>query len=89
MAIDGDDNKWKIEIFRDKLRYSLGARFLLRFHVGLILLFTVLVGWAVDYAWLKIGLTHMGVRHVLSILAAYLAFLIGVHFWIEYSGIKQ
>ncbi len=84
-----DDTKWKIEIFRDKLRHSLGARFLLRFHVGLILMFTILTGWLIDILLLKAGAASMPARYFVSILFAYGAFYVGVHAWIEYSGIKQ
>lgn len=88
MGLD-DDTKWKIEIFRDKLRYSLGARFVLRFHVSLILLFSIFVGWLIDFGLLKVGLRTMAVRYVLAILAAYGGFLLGVYIWIEYSGIRE
>ncbi|MEP7154498.1 MAG: hypothetical protein ABI905_01900 [Betaproteobacteria bacterium] len=84
-----EDTKWKIEIFRDKLRHSLSARFLLRFHVGLILIFTILNGWLVDVSLLKLGVSRMATRYFVSILVAYGAFYLGVYLWIEYSGIKE
>ncbi len=88
MALD-DDRKWKIEIFRDRLRHSLGARYLLRFHVSLILLFSILVGWLVDVGLLKLGAAHMAPRYAVSILFAYAAFYLGVFVWIEVSGIRE
>ena len=81
--------QWKIDVFRDKLRHSLSARFFLRFHIGLILFLTVLTGWLVDAALFKLGLQAMGARYFLAIMAAYGGFLLGVYLWIEYSGIKQ
>lgn len=88
MTPDGD-HKWKIEIFRDRLRHSLSARYLLRFHVGLILLFSVLVGWGVDVLLLKMGSTRMAWRYSAAILFAYGAFYLGVYAWIELSGIRD
>lgn len=88
MALD-DDTKWKIEIFRDKLRHSLSARFLLRFHVSLILLFTILAGWLVDWLLLKAGVKAMAARYPIAILFAYGAFIAGTYVWIEYSGIRD
>lgn len=84
-----DDEKWKLEIFRDKLRYSLSARFFLRFHVSLILAFSIACGWAADWLLLKAGLSTMAIRYVLAILVAYGAFLLAVYLWIEYTGIRQ
>ena len=84
-----DDHKWKIEIFRDKLRHSLSARFVLRFHASLILLFTILVGWMVDWLLLRSGLKPMAVRYPLAILGGYGAFIFGTYLWIEYSGIRD
>ena len=84
-----DDERWKIEVYKDKLRYSLSARFFLRFHVSLILAFTVFFGWVVDLALLKFGLRIMMIRYPLAVLAAYGAFLFGVYLWIEYSGIRD
>lgn len=84
-----EDAKWKIEIFRDKLRHSLGARFLLRFHVSMILLFTILVGWLVDWLLLKAGARSMALRYTTSILFAYGAFILGTYAWIEYSGVRE
>ena len=84
-----DVQKWKLNAYRDKLRHSLSARFFLRFHVSLILLFTILFGWLTDIALLNIGITSMMVRYPLAIIAAYGVFLLGVYCWIEYSGIRQ
>ncbi len=84
-----DEQNWKIEAYKSKLRYSLSARFFLKFHVSLILFFTILTGWLVDIALLNIGVGAMMVRYPLAIVCAYGVFLFGVHVWIEYSGIRE
>lgn len=84
-----DDTRWKIEVFREKLRHSLSARFFPRFHVSLILLFAIAMGWVTDLLLLAAGLDKMAARYVLAIVGAYLTFLFGVYLWIEYSGIRE
>jgi hypothetical protein len=79
----------RIESYRESLRYSLKARFFLRSHVGLILLWTSFVTWLVDFALLKAGMSAMMLRYPPAILAGYAAFLIGVRVWLEYSGIRE
>lgn len=88
-AAPDDGSKWKLEIFRDKLRHSLSARFFLRFHVTLFLTLTVFLGWMADLILLKMGLRSMAIRYVASILFAYAGFIFGVYIWIEYSGIRD
>jgi hypothetical protein len=89
MVDSREDEKWKLEIFRDKLRHSLGARFFLRFHVSLILVFSIVAGWGADWLLLQAGLLTMAIRYVLAIFVAYGAFLLGVYVWIEYAGIRE
>jgi hypothetical protein len=79
----------RIESYRESLRYSLKARFLLRFHAALIITWTSLITWGVDFALLKAGLIAMILRYPLAILAGYVAFLISVRVWLEYSGISE
>lgn len=86
---DADNERWRLEIFRDRLRHSLAARFVLRFHVSLILAASIATGWAVDRALLAVGSHSMLSRYPLAILGAYLAFLGGVAAWLRYSGIRQ
>ncbi len=89
MQVEPDDEQYRIEIFKDKLRHSLSARFLLRFHASLIIAMTILASWIVDLAMLKLGVVNMPARYVIAILFAYCVFLLGVYLWIEYSGIRQ
>ncbi len=79
----------RIESYRESLRYSLKARFLLRFHAALIIAWTSLITWCVDFALLKAGLSAMMLRYPLAILAGYIAFLLSVRAWLEYSGISE
>ena len=79
----------KLESYKRKLQASLAARFYLRFHVSLILLFSIVCGWVVDLLLLKIGLRPIIVRYPLAVLGAYIGFLSGVWVWIEYSGIRE
>ena len=84
-----DDERWRIEVYRDKLKRSLSARFFLRFHVSLILFATLLAGFIVDVALLHAGLKSMLVRYPLAILAAYATFVCGIRLWLDYSGIAE
>jgi hypothetical protein len=89
MQPDDDGERWRLEIFRDRLRHSLAARFLLRFHVSLFLAGSVATGWIVDRLLLGAGWQAMLWRYPLAIAAAYLAFLGGVAAWLRYSGIRE
>ncbi len=90
MTLEADDElRRKIDVYKDKLRHSLAARFLLRFHVSLILLFAIFLGWMVDLLLLRLGVGSMIVRYTITVLAAYAGFLFGVYCWVEYSGIRQ
>ncbi len=84
-----DIQKWKLDIFRDKLRHSLSARFYLRFHISMIIAFSILCGWFVDVAMLRLGAASMPFRFVVANVAGYLAFLLGTYLWVEYSGIRE
>ncbi len=79
----------KLEHYRRKLKTSLAARFVMRFHVSMMLGASVLFGWLVDVILLKIGCTSMLFRYPVAIAFAYLAFLAAVWLWIEYSGINE
>jgi len=79
----------RIETYRESLKYSLKARFFLRFHAGLIILWTSLITWGADVVMLKCGALSMLVRYPLAIMVGYAAFLIGVKVWLGYSGIRE
>ena len=80
---------WRIEVFRGRLRHSLAARFLLRFHVSLMLSGSIAAGFLGDIVMLHAGLREMRIRYPLAIGMAYLGFLGGVRLWLAYSGIGQ
>jgi hypothetical protein len=84
-----NDLSSKIETYRDNLRYSLMARFVLRFHAALIILCSSLITLGVDVGLLRLGLSAMMLRYPLAIIAGYGAFLLGVKMWLEYSGINE
>jgi hypothetical protein len=79
----------RIESYRESLKHSLNARFFLRSHVALIILFTSLVTWLVDFALLKAGLSLMLLRYPIAIVAGYAGFLVAVKAWLDYSGIEE
>ncbi len=79
----------RIEKYRESLKHSLNARFVLRGHVTLIIFATSLVTWLVDFILLKLGMISMLARYPLAILAGYGAFLLCVKMWLNYSGIQE
>ncbi len=79
----------RLEVYRRRLQHSLGARFVLRFHVSLILAFTIAMGWFADWALLNAGMREMLLRYPLAVACAYVAFLAAVWIWIDYSGIRE
>ena len=83
------EHETKLEQYRRKLKTSLGARFVMRFHVSMMLGASILVGWLADLILLKIGYTSMLFRYPVAIGFAYLGFLVAVWLWIEYSGINE
>src|SRR5215471_13266346 len=89
MASEDPEASAKIKRLKERLSRSLKARFLVRFHVGLILGSAIAVGWAADYLLLELGLNKMVVRYPIAVLAAYLGFIVGARLWIEYSGIRE
>ena len=89
MVDENTEEHWRIAVYRDKLRRSLAARFYLRFHVSLILGAAILGGWIFDIALLRAGMTSIGWRLSLAVLAAYGVFTLGVWMWLRYSGIGE
>lgn len=83
------EQETKLEQYRRKLKTSLGARFVLRFHVSLMLAASILAGWLADLFILRLGYESMLIRYPLAIGFAYIGFLGAVWIWIEYSGIRE
>jgi hypothetical protein len=84
-----DPQRWRIEVFRERLRQSLAARFVVRYHVAVMLAACIMGGWLADLALLHAGWRDMRWRYPLAIGAAYLAFLGAVRAWLWYSGIGE
>jgi len=76
-------------LIKQKLSHSIAARFLVRFHVALILLGAIAAGWLANRLLYQAGMTSMLVRHPLAVIAAYVGFLAGLQMWIRYSGIRN
>jgi hypothetical protein len=62
------------------------ARFYLRFHISLILLWSFSAGLLVTKAMLWAGVHSMLWRYPLSLLVSYGAFFVGVRIWLAYVG---
>jgi hypothetical protein len=86
---EGLDPEFREWLIKQKLSFSIGARFLVRFHVSLILAGSVLAGWAANRLLYLAGVKEMLVRHPAAIIAAYLGFLLGLQAWVRYSGIRE
>jgi hypothetical protein len=76
-------------IIKQKLSHSISARFLVRFHVSLILAGAVAAGCLANLLLYRAGVTNMLLRHPAAVICAYIGFLAGLHLWIRYSGIRE
>lgn len=74
---------------KQRLAAWLSQRFFVRFHLSLILGFCLAVGLLTTKGFLALGLETMHWRWPLALLAAYLAFLLGVRVWLAYVGIGR
>ncbi len=74
---------------KQRLAAWLGQRFFVRFHLSLILGFSLAVGLLTTKGFLALGLETMHWRWPLALVAAYLAFLLGVRVWLAYVGIGR
>lgn len=87
--LENDDDLGKLEVFRARLRHSLPARFLLRFHLTLIVTASIFLGWLVDVVLLHKGVRSMIARYPIVILVSYGVFIAGIGAWLRYSGIAD
>lgn len=74
---------------RQRLAGWLGQRFLLRFHLILILAFSFAIGLLATRLFLHLGLETMHWRWPLALLAAYGAFLLALRLWLSYIGLGR
>lgn len=70
--------------WREHYKKTLAGRFLLRVHMSLILLGAVSTGFMTSVLLVDVGLTAMGPRWGLAVLAAWLAFFILIRIWLVY-----
>jgi hypothetical protein len=71
---------------RAKIARQLLARFYLRFHISLILLWSFSAGFLVNKAMLWAGVHSMLLRYPMTLLVSYGAFFLGVRIWLAYVG---
>src|SRR5512144_2093867 len=65
------------------------ARFLVRFHMALILVATALSGLLASKALLEAGVESMTARYPLAVLFSYLAFFLFVRIWLWYVSLAS
>jgi len=70
--------------WRRKFKTAVKDRFLVRFHMALILTGVTLVGMLANKVLYRLGVVAMEARYPLAVLAAYGAFFVGVWMWIAY-----
>ena len=64
------------------------ARFYLRFHISLLLLWSFSAGLLVTKAMLWAGVHSMLWRYPVTLLVSYGAFFLGVRVWLAYVGVE-
>lgn len=74
---------------RQKLASWLTQKFFVRFHITLILAFSIAVGLLATRFFFHLGLETMHWRWPIALLAAYVAFLAAVRVWLAYIGLGR
>lgn len=74
---------------KQRILRELTRRFLLRFHIALILIWTFCAGLLATKLLLWAGSDSMLVRYPLAVVVSYLAFLLGVRLWLEYVDLGR
>lgn len=74
---------------RQKLAGWLTEKFFVRFHITLILAFSIAVGLLTTRFFFHLGLETMHWRWPIALLAAYVAFLAAVRMWLAYIGLGR
>jgi len=64
------------------------AKFYLRCHVALLILWSFAVGALMTKALLLVGVASLPLRYALALAVAYGAFFVGVRLWLAYIGIE-
>lgn len=73
-----DRRRW--EALRERLLSSLTARFHLRVHMTFILALSWFSGVAAAWGMKRLGMTDISLRYALAVLAAYMVFVLWVHY---------
>src|SRR5690242_9244419 len=71
---------------RERIARALRARFALRMHTSILLLWTFCAGLLTTKALYALGMQTMWLRYFIAIIVAYGAFLLGVRIWLAYIG---
>ena len=74
------------ESLRTRVARELRARFALRMHTLVLLLWTFCAGLLTTKALYALGVQTMWLRYLLAILVGYGAFILGVRIWLAYIG---
>lgn len=73
-----------LKSWRRAFKAAVKDKFLVRFHMALILAGVIAVGMLANKLLYKLGVPQMEVRYPVAVFAAYLAFFAGVWMWIGY-----
>lgn len=76
--------RFDIEAWRKRFKDTLAARFVLRFHMTLILACVIAAGLVTTRLLYAVGVTSMGLRYFASVGVAYGAFFLLIRAWLAY-----
>jgi hypothetical protein len=76
--------QFDIEAWRKRFKDTLAARFVLRFHMTLILACVIAAGVVTTRLLYAVGVTSMGLRYFASVGVAYGAFFLLIRAWLAY-----
>lgn len=86
MPDDGRQSRWQQPLTRDGIRSDLLRRFVVRFHMSLIVAGSLGMAVVANKLLLLAGLETMWLRYLWAMVASYLAFLAGIKCWLLYAG---
>jgi len=82
----GRQRRWQQPLTMDGIRSDLMRRFVVRFHMSLIVAGSLGMAVIVNKLLLTAGLDTMWLRYLWAMVASYLAFLMGIKCWLLYAG---
>lgn len=86
MPETGGQSRWRQPLNRDGIRSDLLRRFVVRFHMSLIVAGSLGMAVVANKLLLLAGLETMWLRYLWAMVASYLAFLAGIKCWLLYAG---